>query len=117
VEFDEHENKSIIGHSIGIWNNGWICTCCIYDQVLEVNSMSKMKKIIATLLAVLFLVTVTAGAASAFKVDKSWIQDKKIDKSSITLNRYSDKKWNQLPVTLLSEDNKYLYFTAKTPGL
>ena len=51
-----------------------------------------------------------------FKVEKSWIQDKKIDQASITLNRYSEKKWSQLPVTLLREDNKYLYFTAETPG-
>ena len=50
-----------------------------------------------------------------FKVEKSWLQDKKIDQASITLNRYSDKKWSQLPVKLLSEDDKYLYFTAETP--
>ena len=50
-----------------------------------------------------------------FKVEKSWIKDKKIDQASITLNRYSDKKWSELPVTLLREDNKYLYFTAQTP--
>jgi len=51
-----------------------------------------------------------------FKVEKSWLQDKKIDKSSITLNRYSDKKWSQLPVKVLKEDSKYLYFTAETTG-
>ena len=51
-----------------------------------------------------------------FKVEKSWIQDKKIDPSSIILNRFSDKKWNQLPTSLLKEDDKYLYFTAQTPG-
>ncbi len=51
-----------------------------------------------------------------FKVEKSWLQDKNIDKASITLNRYSDKKWSQLPVEPLREDNKYLYFTAETPG-
>jgi PGF-pre-PGF domain-containing protein len=56
------------------------------------------------------------NAVVCFKVEKSWIQDKKIDKSSITLNRYSDKKWNELPTSLLSEDGKYLYFTAQTPG-
>ena len=56
------------------------------------------------------------NAVVCFKVEKSWIQDKKIDKSSITLNRYSDKKWNQLPTSLSSEDDKYLYFTAQTPG-
>jgi len=49
-----------------------------------------------------------------FKVEKSWLQNKKIDQASITLNRYSDKKWSQLPVKLLSEDDKYLYFTAET---
>ena len=50
-----------------------------------------------------------------FKVEKSWLQDKNIDQASITLSRYSDKKWSQLPVKLLCEDNKYLYFTAETP--
>jgi PGF-pre-PGF domain-containing protein len=51
-----------------------------------------------------------------FKVEKSWIQDKKIDQSSITLNRYSDKKWNLLSTNLSGEDDKYLYFTAKVLG-
>jgi PGF-pre-PGF domain-containing protein len=51
-----------------------------------------------------------------FKVEKSWIQDKNIDRTSITLNRYSDKKWNSLPTNLSGEDDKFLYFTAKTPG-
>ena len=51
-----------------------------------------------------------------FKVEKTWINDKNIDKSSITLNRYSDKKWNQLTTCLSGEDDNYLYFTAKTPG-
>jgi len=51
-----------------------------------------------------------------FKVEKAWIQDKKIDQSSIALNRYSSKTWEQLPTSLLSEDEKYLYFTVETPG-
>jgi PGF-pre-PGF domain-containing protein len=56
------------------------------------------------------------NAVVYFKVEKSWVQEKKIDKSSITLNRYSDNAWNQLPTSLLSEDDNYLYFTAQTPG-
>ncbi len=56
------------------------------------------------------------NAVVCFKVEKSWMQDKGINRSSIILNRYNDKKWNQLPTSLLSEDNKYLYFTAQTPG-
>ncbi|AKB36590.1 cell surface protein [Methanosarcina siciliae C2J] len=56
------------------------------------------------------------NAVVCFRVEKSWMQDKGIDKLSITLNRYSDKKWNELPTALLREDDKYLYFTAQTPG-
>jgi len=51
-----------------------------------------------------------------FKVEKSWIQDKEIDSSSITLNRYNDKEWEQLSTDLTGEDDRYLYFTAKTSG-
>jgi S-layer protein (TIGR01567 family) len=51
-----------------------------------------------------------------FRVEKAWLPDKKIDQSSIALNRYSNKTWEQLPASLLSEDEEYLYFTAKTPG-
>jgi len=50
-----------------------------------------------------------------FKVEKPWLQNKKIDQNSITLNSYSDKKWSQLPVILLKEDDQYLYFTAQPP--
>lgn len=56
------------------------------------------------------------NAFICFKVEKSWIQEKDINQSSILLNRYSDKKWNELPTTLSSEDNKYVYFATQTPG-
>ncbi len=56
------------------------------------------------------------NAVVYFKVENSWIQDKGIDQSSIILDRYNDTKWNELPTTLLSEDNEYLYFAAETPG-
>ena len=51
-----------------------------------------------------------------FKVEKSWMKDKGIDQSSIILNRYSDKKWNPLTTKQSGDDEKYLYFTAETPG-
>jgi PGF-pre-PGF domain-containing protein len=54
------------------------------------------------------------NAVVSFKVEKSWVQDKKIDKSSITLNRYNGSKWDQLPTNLSKEDENYLYLTAKT---
>ena len=56
------------------------------------------------------------NAVVGFKVGKSWVLDQKIDKSTITLDRYSDKTWTQLPTSLSSEDDNYLYFTAQTPG-
>ena len=56
------------------------------------------------------------NAVIGFKVEKSWVQDKNVDKSSINLNRYNDNKWNYLPTSKSGEDDKYLYFTAKTPG-
>lgn len=56
------------------------------------------------------------NAVLCFKVEKSWVQDKEINKSTITLNWYSDNKWNQLPTILSSEDDKYLYLTARTSG-
>jgi PGF-pre-PGF domain-containing protein len=51
-----------------------------------------------------------------FKVEQSWIRDKKIDQASITLNRYNDTKWDPLSTSLLGEDYTYLYFIARTPG-
>ena len=56
------------------------------------------------------------NAVVCFKVEKSWVQAKKLDQSSITLNLYSNKKWNQLSTNLSAEDDNYLYFKAKTPG-
>ena len=56
------------------------------------------------------------NAVVEFKVEKSWIQEKHIDKASITLNRYNDSKWDALPTNLSGEDDKYLYFTAQTTG-
>lgn len=51
-----------------------------------------------------------------FKVEKSWIEANNIDQASIVLNRYSEKKWDELPTTLLREDDRYLYFVSETPG-
>jgi PGF-pre-PGF domain-containing protein len=56
------------------------------------------------------------NATVCFKVEKSWIQDKNIDQSSIILHRYSEKKWDPLPTSQFGEDDRYLYFTAETPG-
>ncbi len=57
------------------------------------------------------------NAVICFRVEKSWVEEKNIDESSIVLNRYSEKKWNELPTTLLRNDDRYLYYTAETPGV
>lgn len=51
-----------------------------------------------------------------FKVERAWVQDKNIDQASISLNRYSNKTWEKLPVNLSGEDSRHLYFTAGVPG-
>jgi PGF-pre-PGF domain-containing protein len=51
-----------------------------------------------------------------FKVQKSWMQENNIDKDSVTLNRYSNKTWEQLPASLPVEDDKYLYLTYNVSG-
>lgn len=56
------------------------------------------------------------NASICFRVEKSWTENQNINRNSIILNRYSDKKWNELPTSWLGEDDKYLYFSAKTPG-
>ena len=57
-----------------------------------------------------------ANPTISFIVHKSWVNENKIDKSTITLNRYSDGKWNPLETDLINEDQNSLYFESKTPG-
>ena len=52
----------------------------------------------------------------SFYVDKSWVNENKIDKSTITLNRYSGAKWDPLETDLIDEDQDFLFFKSKTPG-
>ena len=56
------------------------------------------------------------NAEISFRVEKQWIKDKNIDQDTITLQRYNNGKWEKLQTTLSEEDDKYLGFTAKTPG-
>ena len=57
-----------------------------------------------------------ANPTISFIVHKSWVNENKIDKSTITLNRYSDGKWNPLETDLIDEDQNSLHFESKTPG-
>lgn len=55
------------------------------------------------------------GAKIDFKVDKSWINENDIEKSSVKLVRFHDG-WSSLPTEILNEDAEYVYYAAETPG-
>ena len=57
-----------------------------------------------------------ANPTIRFIVHKSWVNENNIDKSTITLNRYSDRKWDPLETDLINEDQDFLHFKSKTPG-
>lgn len=56
------------------------------------------------------------NARISFRVNRTWLSEKGIRESTITLYRYSDNTWNALPTNLSGEDEDYFYFTAETPG-
>lgn len=56
------------------------------------------------------------GASINFRVSKSWVEENKIDLSTIKINRFHDEKWDQLVTEMTYEDEEYYYFTAETPG-
>ena len=51
-----------------------------------------------------------------FRVEKSWIKDKSINESLITLQWYDEENWQPLNTEKTREDENYVYFKAKTPG-
>lgn len=51
-----------------------------------------------------------------FQVNKSWITNNKIDRATITLNRYKNNNWEKLTTREISEDNDYVYCEAESPG-
>ncbi len=51
-----------------------------------------------------------------FGVDKRWIENNSINKSTIGMKRYFDSEWQSLKTTLSSEDDNDVYYLAETPG-
>ncbi|MCD4822531.1 MAG: PGF-pre-PGF domain-containing protein [Methanococcoides sp.] len=50
-----------------------------------------------------------------FCVENKWLNDNNIDPSTIKLLRYTTT-WNELPTTIVREDETQVYFSAETPG-
>ena len=51
-----------------------------------------------------------------FKVEKTWIFENRINKSTIKLIRYHNGVWQNLSTTLNNENETYIYYTALSPG-
>ena len=51
-----------------------------------------------------------------FKVDNSWLTEKGLNPGSISLFRYAGEKWVELGTAIKSDDGKYTYYEAETPG-
>jgi len=51
-----------------------------------------------------------------FKVEKTWITNNSIDKNMIVLMRYHNGSWQELPTTLVKEDETYVYYEATVTG-
>jgi len=51
-----------------------------------------------------------------FKVEKTWLDTNKLDKSAVSMLRWKDNKWNELPTTVGEDDGKFIHYTAQTPG-
>ena len=49
-------------------------------------------------------------------VEKSWISDNNIDKSTIKVYKYSNDQWDPLETSITGEDGEYLYLHTTTPG-
>lgn len=52
----------------------------------------------------------------SFRVSKTWMEENRIQTSTVKLNRYHLNAWNPLPTVKTGEDADYLFFESETPG-
>ncbi len=52
-----------------------------------------------------------------FKIEKTWFTTNGVDKSKISLYRYTGGKWTELTTTKANEDSDYVYYSATSAGL
>jgi PGF-pre-PGF domain-containing protein len=55
------------------------------------------------------------SAVIKFRVEKKWLSENGLDKSTVALERYVTK-WVKLATKLLSEDDDFVYYEAESPG-
>ena len=51
-----------------------------------------------------------------FNVSKEWLAENNIDKNSVKLMKYVNGKWIPLETRIIGENERYVYYEAKTPG-
>lgn len=51
-----------------------------------------------------------------FRVSRAWVAEQGVNEKTVTLYRYNQNSWNQLPTNLSGQDKVYFYFTAETPA-
>lgn len=49
-----------------------------------------------------------------FKVSKTWLNNRQINKDDVKLVKFVDGKWNNLSSEVISEDNNFIYYLANT---
>ena len=52
-----------------------------------------------------------------FTIEKTWINENNIDKTTVEMLRFHDGAWQHLSTTLLSENDTSIVYEAETPGL
>ncbi|AAM05420.1 cell surface protein [Methanosarcina acetivorans C2A] len=52
----------------------------------------------------------------SFRVEKDWISENRIGPASVSLYRYSDSNWTELPSRITGEDEAFFYFESETPA-
>ncbi|MEM5772022.1 MAG: NosD domain-containing protein [Candidatus Aenigmatarchaeota archaeon] len=52
-----------------------------------------------------------------FRIPISWLNENNIDENSIKLYKYENGEWKELPTSILSRDDKYIYYSATSQGL
>jgi len=52
----------------------------------------------------------------SFRVSKTWLEENRIQVSTVKLNRYHVNAWNTLPTVKTGEDSDYILFESETPG-
>jgi PGF-pre-PGF domain-containing protein len=52
-----------------------------------------------------------------FTVKKQWLFQKNVDKKDIILQRFYDNQWHKFKCDIFDEDEDYVYYNTKVPGL